>query len=296
MRRAAVIINPIAGAGLTGLISTATALATNVVGSAGYTDVAVSVTTAPGDAERLAREALAAGASLVVAWGGDGTVNGVASALVHSDAALGIVAAGSGNGLARDLDLPRDVRRALDTAARGRDTVIDGAQIGESLFFNVAGVGLDAAIAHRLAGPEARRGLAGYVLATMAELRQYEPRAYSIRLDQERWSGRALFIALANSRQYGSGAQIAPRARLDDGRIDIVVVEPRSGWWILKRIPAFFRGTLTERPGLRMWQTGSFELESDGPIAFHVDGEPRSAGAALTLTIHPRALRVRTAS
>jgi YegS/Rv2252/BmrU family lipid kinase len=292
--RADVIVNPIAGAGRSGLIHSATALATHVLGSAGYRDVIVSATGGPGHAEQLAREASASGASLVVAWGGDGTVNGVASALVHTDVPLGIVPAGSGNGLARDLGLPLDTRAALDTAARGRDAVIDAAQIGDALFFNVAGIGLDAVIARRLAAPQARRGLAGYILATVSELQQYEARTYSMRLDGEPWDGRALFIALANSRQYGSGAQIAPRARLDDGRIDVVAVEPQSAWRILGRIPAFFRGTLAESPGLRMWQIATFELESDAPMAVHVDGEPRAGGTSLKLAIHSRALRVRT--
>ena len=110
----------------------------------------------------------------------------------------------------------------------------------------------------RLAQPGARRGLIGYIFATVGELRGYEPGRYSIDevYDARRQVARrrhhdrpALFIALANSRQYGSGAQIAPRALLDDGMMEIVVVEPQSGLSIMRQVPAFFRGTLKEGPG-----------------------------------------------
>jgi YegS/Rv2252/BmrU family lipid kinase len=291
--RAAVIINPIAGARL-GAARTAVCLATDVIRAAGYTDVVVSITSGPADASRLASEARDSGARLVVAWGGDGTVNGVASALVHSGVSMAIVPAGSGNGLARDLGLPLDVRAALDVAVRGRERLVDAAELNGALFFNVAGVGLDAVIAGRLAEPGARRGLPGYILAALREWPRYRPRSYSLVLDGQSWNGHALLIALANSRQYGSGARIAPRALVDDGRIDVVAVEARSFLRIAPRIPAFFRGTLQEGPGLRMWQCTSLEIRADGPIDFHVDGEPRQSRAAIDLKIHTRALTVIT--
>jgi YegS/Rv2252/BmrU family lipid kinase len=296
VKRVAVIINPVAGAGLGGAVDAAASLATRVIGAGGEVDVAVSVTRAPADAARLAREAREGGASLVVAWGGDGTINGVAAALVHSDIPLGIVPAGSGNGLARDLGLPLDARAALEVAIRGRERTMDAGELNGSLFFNVAGVGLDAEIARRLADPRARRGLAGYIMATLQEWPRYRPRAYSLRMDSHQWSGRALFIALANSRQYGNGAQIAPRARLDDGRIDVVAVEAQPFIRVMPRIPAFFRGTLSEAPGLRMWQCQRLELQAEDSVHFHVDGEPREGPAELRLAIHSRALRVRIAA
>ena len=296
MKRACVIINPIAGAGLNGAVDGATLLARRSLASAGYTDVDVAVTTAPADAHRLACDARDKGAALVIAWGGDGTINGVGSALVNAGIPLGIVPAGSGNGLARDLGLPLDAAAALGVAAGGGERTIDAGEVNGSLFFNVAGVGLDAAIARRLAAPRARRGLPGYLLATASEWPWYRPRSYSIRIDGDQWSGRALLIALANSRQYGSGAQIAPRARLDDTRIDVVVVEAQPFRRLATKIPAFFRGTLAAAPGLRMWQCSALELQSEEAIDLHVDGEPRESGALLSLAIHPRALKVRIAT
>jgi YegS/Rv2252/BmrU family lipid kinase len=232
--------------------------------------------------------------NLVVAWGGDGTINGVGAALARTPIPLGIVPAGSGNGLARDLGLPLEAARALEVAGRGRERVIDAGEINGSLFFNVAGVGLDAAIAARLAAPHATRGLLGYVKATSLEWPRYGPRRYTVqREDADAWSGRALLVAFANSRQYGSGAQIAPQARLDDGWIDVVAVEAQPFVCLAWRLPAFFRGTLTPGRGLHMWRCATLRLQADGPIPFHVDGEPRVGTAELVLKTQPGVLRVR---
>jgi diacylglycerol kinase family enzyme len=215
---------------------------------------------------------------------------------------LAIIPGGSGNGLARDLAIPLNAARALQVAATGSVRTIDAGDLHGSLFFNVAGIGFDARIADRLAQPGARRGLLGYIMATMGELRGYEPGTYSIRhaLDVD---GRrhmpdivdqpALFIALANSRQYGNGAQIAPQALLDDGMIEIVVVEPQSGFAIMRQVPAFFRGSLREGPGLLMRSAASMEICSGHEVRFHVDGEPRLGPPTVALRTRRHVLRVK---
>lgn len=300
--RAVVIINPIAGPGRTRTMGACIDLARSVFARhGGHADV--HVTTGPDDAHRFAREAVAAGVDVVAAWGGDGTVNGAASAVAGTNVPLAIVPGGSGNGLARDLLLPMPAAAALEVAATGRVRAIDAGDLGGSLFFNVAGIGLDARIAARLASPGHRRGLPGYVLATVAELRSYQPCVYSIRQIADA-SGRpggedildrpVLFVALANSRQYGNGAQIAPRARLDDGVMEIVVVEPQSTLRIARQIPAFFRGTLTEGPGILMRTAATLEVSCADPIAFHVDGEPRTGGRSVTMKTIPKCLLVKT--
>jgi diacylglycerol kinase (ATP) len=301
VNRAVVIVNPIAGPGRSDSLDRCTALAHSVLAAHGYS-ADVVVTESPRDAHRFAREALDSGARLVIAWGGDGTINGAGSALAGSSLPLGIVPGGSGNGLARDLGLPSDPERAFAIAASGHERAIDAGELHGSLFFNVGGIGLDAEIAARLAQPGARRGLTGYVMATLQELRRYEPQVYTIRIGREDASTtapaqtierRALFVAFANSRQYGNGAQIAPHALLDDGAIDLVVVDVLSGWGLLSRLPAFFRGRLEEGPNLLMRRATALSISATRPILFHVDGEPRSGPETVTLRVHPRALRVR---
>jgi YegS/Rv2252/BmrU family lipid kinase len=289
---ALVVINPIAGRGRAEQLEQCADLARDVLGGHGYR-VDVMTTAARGDGHAAATRARNDGARLVVAWGGDGTVNEVASAIAQTDVALGIVPAGSGNGLATDLGLPREPARALEVAATGRVRTIDAGELDGSLFVNIAGLGLDAEIAHRLALPGARRGLVGYVLATWREWPWYLARDYVVSGAPRRFDGPALFIAVANSRQYGNGAQIAPAARLDDGRLDIVVVEARPLWRVAPKIPAFFRGRLADGNGLVMCQVSDAEIRSDRPIRFHVDGEPREGGSRLTVKVHPGAIRVK---
>jgi YegS/Rv2252/BmrU family lipid kinase len=299
--RALVVINPIAGKGRTSTIGACADLAQSVLSAHGY-DTDVRVTAAPDDAFRFAREAVGNRADLVIAWGGDGTVNGAAAGVAGTGIPFAIVPGGSGNGLARDLSIPFDPATAFEVAATGPARAIDAGDLHGSLFFNVAGIGFDARIADRLAAPGARRGLLGYLIATLSELRRYQPGSYSIRhacdvsghahmadiLDHP-----ALFIALANSRQYGSGAQIAPSALLDDGMIEIVVVEPQSAISIMRQVPAFFRGTLRDGPGLLMRSAASMEVSSSQPIRFHVDGEPRVGGTTIALKTRRGALLVK---
>ena len=281
--KAVVIVNPIAGPGRSRTIGACVDLAKSVFAQHHY-DANVRITTGPNDANQFAKDAVADRADVVAAWGGDGTINGAAAGVAGTGIPLAIIPGGSGNGLARDLTIPFDTARAFEVAASGQVRAIDAGDLHGSLFFNVAGIGLDARIAGRLATEGHRRGLMGYVLATVAELRSYESCAYSISnvfdADGKALSGDitdrpALFIALANSRQYGSGAQIAPKALLDDGLMEVVIVEPQSSVQIARQLPAFFGGRLQEGPGVVMRSAASMEISCAQPIAFHVDGEPR---------------------
>ncbi len=299
--KALVVINPIAGKGRTRTIGACVDLVTTVL-STHRIDADVRVTQTPGDAHRFSADAVRSGVDLVIAWGGDGTVNGCASAVAATGIPLAIIPGGSGNGLARDLGVPLNAKRAIEIAATGGVRSIDAGDLHGSLFFNVAGVGFDARIADRLAEPGARRGLLGYVIATVSELRGYQPGRYSIRnafdvdgreLTPNIHDRPALFIALANSRQYGNGAQIAPAALLDDGMIEIVVIEPLSGLTIMRHVPAFFRGTLREGPGVLMRSASSMEICCSHRIRFHVDGEPREGPETIRLQTRRQVLLVK---
>ncbi len=298
---ALVIVNPIAGPGRASEMASIIELAKTVL--LRHNLIAdVRVTGGPDDARGFASDAVKDGIDLVVAWGGDGTVNRAAAAVAGTRVPLAIVPAGSGNGLARDLGVPLTPEAALEVAGAGATRAIDAGDLDGHLFFNVAGIGFDARIAARLAEPGARRGLLGYVLATLGELPGYEPACYSIREARDVngvahtpdiVNHHALFIALANSRQYGNGAQIAPQALLDDGMIEIVVVEPQSGFRIMRQVPAFFRGTLREGPGVLMRSAASMDICCAHPIRFHVDGEPREGGATVSLRTRRQVVTVK---
>jgi diacylglycerol kinase (ATP) len=295
MRRAVVVINPLSGRGrYDDQVTEHAALAVEVLAAYGYQAI-VRPTTTAGDAHRFAGEAVAAGCDLVVAWGGDGTVNEVASALARTAVPMAIVPAGSGNGLAADLGLPFDPVEALRVAASGVTRTIDAGRIDDCDFFNIAGIGLDADIATRFAmrGPR-RRGPIAYLQLTAIEVLRYRPVRYTIACEGETRQVDAMLIAVANGRQYGNRVIIAPEARLDDGRFELVVVEPQSLWAIVRRLPALFGGRLRPGSGVTMRSARDVQIDAPGVIPFHVDGEPRQGRDVIRISIRPGALTVRT--
>ncbi len=296
-RSAVVIINPLSGHGRhQSLIRTHAALAHDVLTSHGLS-VTIRPTTKAGDSRAISSESLAAGCGLVVAWGGDGTINEAASALIHTGVPLGIVPAGSGNGLASDLLVPFDARAALHLAASGRTVTIDAGQVNECVFFNIAGVGIDAVIAARFnARGMSQRGLAAYLKLSAAELLRYRCQDYEIGIEEERVNYRAMLVAFANGRQYGNRILIAPGARLDDGLLEVVVVEQLSLPALAWRLPSLFRGTLQPGRGVTMRAAREVRIRTSGPIPFHVDGEPRLGRDELQVRTIPGALNVRVAA
>ena len=294
--RVTVIVNPVAGPRRHADTSSRVRQVVDTVRAHGG-DPRVLVTEGPGHGLALAREEAVAGAALVVAWGGDGTVNEVGAGLLFTPTPLGIVPAGSGNGLANALGIPRQPDRAVARALGGRDRRIDAGEIGGRVFFNVAGVGFDAHVAQVFSVAAARnRGLSGYVWTTVRELWRY--RADSLRLDHGGSSTeeRALIVAFANGSQYGNGARIAPGARLDDGALDLVVIRPGGGplatLWRARRL---FDGSLDRDPGAWRELVTRAAVEAERPILFHVDGEPVQGATRLDVRVHPGALVVRSA-
>ena len=247
-----------------------------------------------GHASVLAREAVAAGSSLVCAWGGDGTVNEVGTALVHSGVPLGVIPAGSGNGFARELGMSVEPESALAQLLAGSDRMIDAGELAGRLFFNVAGIGLDARIANlfNTRAPH-RRGFWRYVRLGWRELMTYRPASYVLDLHDERFEVEAIMVVLANLRQYGNGAYIAPQAQPDDGHLDLVVVQAMSPMRAFLLTPRLFAGNLHRAHGIVTRRVTRISIASATPLLCHADGEPFEAKSEVRALVRPGALRVR---
>ena len=292
--QAAVIINPISGTGGRPEVARRRAEQAAALMSASGVAGEIFLTERPGHARELTRAVLARGVPLVIAWGGDGTVNEVASALAFQPASLGVVPSGSGNGLARELAIPFDPSAAFAVALGGTDHVIDAGELDGRLFFNIAGLGLDARVAHKFAASGlVRRGFVRYLEIATRELFTFEPHEHTIVADAVRVRSRAMIVAIANGRQYGNGALIAPAARVDDGKLDVVIIDHRSVLAAMWQVPKLFSGKLAEVSGVHMLTASTVEVTCAHEVLYHVDGEPFVGGASIHAKIHPSVLRVR---
>jgi diacylglycerol kinase (ATP) len=254
----------------------------------------VHVTRHAGHASQIAAEAVANRASLVIAWGGDGTINEVGRALAGTGVVLGIIPAGSGNGFAHDLGLPHDPAEAMNVILHGRNRDVDAGEIDGRPFFNIAGIGFDAIIAQQFNSRSlGQRGLWPYIRIGLSQAFRYRGVHYRVTLDNETSEAEALLIAFANGKEYGNKLQLAPHARLDDGRLEAVVVAdrpPLARLWSGRHLPF---GTPHRASGVTFKSIRSAKIEADAPILYHVDGEPGLADRSLAVGIRPGVLRVR---
>ena len=251
----------------------------------------VVLTTHPRHATELAARALDEGCGLIVAVGGDGTLNEVAASLVNTPATLGLVPRGSGNGLGRHLGIHGSVEHALEILRTGRPRLIDSGLADGRPFFTAAGLGFEAEVSahfNRLTG----RGFFRY-LSTSAKLwRRHVPEECWIECDGRRVPARVFTLAVGNSDQYGNHALIAPGARVDDGLLDLTVVPPVTAWQALPLLARLFTGSLGHTRGVLRLQAARFVVGRPAPGLIHTDGETHSAGSRIEFTVRPGSLRV----
>lgn len=284
----AIIINPQSGRGGPERGRARAKLASRILRESGQ-DGEIFVTTARGHGRELAAAAVKTGARLVIAWGGDGTINEVASALVFGPAALGIVRSGSGNSLARELKVDRRPERAIPDALAATPFAMDAGEIDGHLFFSIAGIGFDAHVAAKFDSDASGRGFVNYVRLALRDIWTYRCGNYVV---AQRELTRALLITMANSAQFGNGARIAPGACVNDGLLDLVTFEERSRLVTLLALPTLFVGGIQWVPGVSMRRFEQLTIETDRPISFHADGEPLHGGTRIHVRVLPAALRV----
>jgi diacylglycerol kinase (ATP) len=254
-------------------------------------DATVVSTERPRHATELARQAVAEGCGLVVAIGGDGTMNEVASALVDTPAVFGLIPCGSGNGLGRHLGIHKAGQGAFRTLLEGQPLAIDTGIINGFPFFCAAGMGFEALIAGRFSLLTSR-GFSGYLRAAATAWWNYQPEHYVIHQDGQARPVEAFTLAVANSSQYGNNAYIAPDASVHDGLLDLTAV-PRVN--LLNAGPLIWRlfnGSIKRVAKVTHLQGAQFVIERTKPGWIHTDGEPRATTARLEITLKPRSLRI----
>jgi len=290
-----VIINPISGAGTDAGAASRRALMVEAAARQRGVKVTINFTERQGHASELSRAAIAAAAESVIVWGGDGTFNETASALLGTSIPVGLVPAGSGNGLAGALGVPREPLAALNVAFDTPAHPIDAGRLAGRFFFNIAGIGFDARVAtlFNQRGAGARGGWPYFAIG-VREGCTYRALDYDVRLDDDPTRHKALLIAFANGREYGLGARIAPDARLDDGLLDVIIVGERgvlARFWHARHLA---RGTPQLAPLVTTGRIQRAVIEAPGEMEFHVDGEPGIASNRIDVEIIPGALLIRS--
>jgi diacylglycerol kinase (ATP) len=221
----------------------------------------------------LARQCVADGVDALVVCGGDGMVHLAVQAVASTGTALGIVPAGTGNDVARYFDLPRgDPEAAADRVIAGRTRTVDLARSGSKYFVTVLAAGFDAIVnerANRMTWP---KGQMRYNLATLAELRVFEPLPYVLQIDDTQLQLEAMLVAVGNGPSFGGGLRITEGALLDDGMLDVVIIKPMSKAGLIRTYPKLFKGTHVTHPQYEHHLARSVTVAAPGIVSY-ADGE-----------------------
>jgi diacylglycerol kinase (ATP) len=243
------------------------------------------------EALALARQAVAAGVETLVVVGGDGLVHMAVQALAGTDVNLGIVPAGTGNDVARYLDIPRkNPQAAADVVVGSHVRTIDVAKAGPTYFVTVLAAGFDSKVNERANRMRWPRGQMRYNLATLAELRVFEPLPYTLEMDGEVRRLDAMLVAVGNGPSFGGGLRITHGAEIDDGMLDVVIIKPMSKAELVKTYPKLYTGGHVHHPQYEHHLVRSLTVAAPGVVAY-ADGE-RLGSLPLTVEVAPRALRV----
>lgn len=258
-------------------------------------DYEVKFTEYAGHAAVIARDCVERGIDIVVAVGGDGTVNEVARSLVHSQTALGIIPCGSGNGLARHLRIPIDFKKAIDLINQCRIESLDYGVINDLPFFCTCGMGFDAFISLKFASA-GKRGPITYVENVLKEGLKYKPETYEVEDETGAKKYKAFLIACANASQYGNNAYIAPQATMTDGLMDVIIMEPFTAFDAPQISIDMFNKTLNKNSKIKAFKAKRIHIHRSEPGAIHYDGDPIMTGRDIDVHIEERGIRIITNS
>jgi YegS/Rv2252/BmrU family lipid kinase len=249
----------------------------------------IKQTERPAHATELAKEAIQEGAVAVVAIGGDGTVNEVAKGLIHTKTALGVIPAGSGNGFARHLKIPMQIKAAIKKINAFQKQTIDSATINGEAFLATAGLGFDAHVGWKFAN-FGHRGFFSYMQVTTNEFFRFKPRIYELEVDGIKMETSAFLINIANAGQYGNNAWIAPSASISDGKLNLCILEKFPHYEAPEIIFRLFSKQIEQSKYYKVIRAKEVRIKK--PDRFHMDGEPRESLEDIMIRVVPNSLEV----
>ncbi len=257
------------------------------------TDLSLQFSKSKKDGQAKARRAIEDDVGRLLVVGGDGMINTIGSVLIGTDVALGVIPTGSGNGFARHFDIPLDIVKATKALAFAKTKLIDVGYANDIPFFVTCSLAWDAALVDAFEKSPVR-GVLPYIFAGVYQFFEYTPQPFTFFLDAAKklYIPDPLLCTIANLTQYGGGAQIAPGAKSDDGKLQLVTIRRHDFPKVIPMIGKVFGGTADQLSGIetRSFQTLTVQREKEGPM--QLDGELLSAPAEVHIRVQPRALNV----
>ncbi len=254
-------------------------------------DAEICLTEYAGHAVQLAKEAAEKGYEMVVACGGDGSVNEISSQLIGSETVLGVVPSGSGNGFAGHLGIGRDVEGAIQLLNHGKVIVVDTCRMNGKSFVNLAGIGFDGVVSKRLHDSPVR-GFWAYLRYTLEEAWAYQMQQLDIQVNGQKISRRCLLVEVANAPVYGYGFSIVPQASLNDGQLEVLVVKAAPKWRYLLESWRFLNHSFHKSSLVENYSGKEVVVTPYTPTCFHLDGEGFELEGEARFDICPNSLRV----
>ena len=254
-------------------------------------DYEIRMTERAGHASEIASKAKDRHVDIVVAVGGDGTVNEIARSIVHSDTALGILPCGSGNGLARHLLLPMNLKKSLAVINQCEVHELDYGVINGYPFFCTCGMGFDAFVSMKFA-ESGKRGPISYAENILREGLKYKPETYTLEDETGSKQYKAFLISCANASQYGNNAYIAPQASMSDGLMDVVIMEPFDVIEAPQVSFDMFNKTLDKNSKIKSFKCKKLHITRSKPGVIHYDGDPVMTGAEIDVHLEEKGIKV----
>lgn len=286
-KRIVFIVNPISG------VSKKGQLVKQIESTINYSkfDYQIVYTEGPGHATEICQDYTKHLTDIIVAVGGDGSVNEVAKGLIGSKTALGIIPAGSGNGLAHHLKIPVNHKKAIEIINKERAIKIDTGSINDRLFISIAGIGFDAFVAEKFS-QGSKRGFLSYARIVAEQYPNYRPKKYTIEINGKIIKTRALFVGFANSDQFGYGTSIAPFAKIDDGLLDVIIMKKPSVIEIPLLASLLYWRKIDKWKHIEFIKATELTIKMKKKRWVNIDGEPLVLGKKLNVKVHPHSLNI----
>lgn len=254
-------------------------------------DHSIEYTKRPGHATEMCMIHVENGTDIIVAVGGDGSVNEIAKGISGTSVILGIIPAGSGNGLAHHLKIPKQYKQAIEIINRGKVIKMDTGSINDKLFVSIAGIGFDGLVARKFAESR-RRGFLTYLRIVTEEYPKYRPRRYTLNFNGQIVKTKALFISFANSDQFGYNTSIAPGAQVDDGLLDITIMKKPMMVELPFLASLLYWRKIDYSKHIEIYKTNELILKTRRKRWVNIDGEPLKMKKKLHIKVYPQTLNV----